>query len=223
LSYPYLAAEMLWYLSGDLSVSGIKKYASMWSTIADPHGNVNSNYGHIVFFQPMKNYDNKNQFYWCLESLIKDPDSRQALINFNQPKHKSTDTKDFVCTTYMQFLIRDRKLYCFSHSRSNDLIYGFCYDIAFFCFLHNLMHRLLVPVFPGLELGRYTHSATSMHVYKRHYAMIGEIANSIPCLSGGFKGLDKDLYEAIMAKSYKDVLFFDCLKDMKKIKCELDV
>jgi thymidylate synthase len=51
--------------------------------------------------------------------LLNDKDSRQAVINFNQPKHKQKEVKDFPCTETLTFLIRDNKLEVINKMRSN--------------------------------------------------------------------------------------------------------
>src|SRR5690606_40517014 len=45
-SHKYAEREWAWYLSGDTSVLDIGQYAKIWLSIADEHGNANSNYGY---------------------------------------------------------------------------------------------------------------------------------------------------------------------------------
>lgn len=173
LSEEYLKAEFDWYNSGEKSIDKIKNYASTWKRIADKNGEVNSNYGEIIFKQELENY-NGSQYDWVIESLNKDKDSRQAIINFNQPKHKS-DTKDFVCTLATQYLIRNNKLISTTDMRSNDLIYGFSFDFPFFSYIQQRVLNDLKETYPQLKLGENIHTATSLHVYERHFNMIEEI------------------------------------------------
>jgi thymidylate synthase len=55
--------------------------------------------------------------------------------------------------------------------RSNDLIYGFSYDVPWFNYLHRFVAEKL-----HMKVGKYRHFATSMHVYKRHFEMVEKIA-----------------------------------------------
>jgi len=48
--------------------------------------------------------------------------------------------------------------------RSNDLVYGFCNDQ--YCFSKLLE---LVSSLTGYKVGKYTHFATDMHIYERHF------------------------------------------------------
>lgn len=173
LSIEYLQKEFDWYMSGDKSINNIKNYASMWEKIADKNNEVNSNYGEIIFKQKLDNF-NGSQYDWVINQLKNDKDSRQAIINFNQPKHKS-DTKDFVCTLATQYLIRDNKLISTTDMRSNDLIYGFSFDFPFFSYIQQKVLSDLKDTYPNLKLGENIHTATSLHVYERHFDMIEDI------------------------------------------------
>lgn len=164
LSMKYLKGELKWYMSQDLSIKNIVKYSKFWKKIADKNGMINSNYGNIVF------NNNNFQWDWCIKRLKNDKSSRQALINYNQPKYKYKGNKDFVCTIAQQFLIRNNKLDSIVFMRSQDLIYGFSYDIIWFTLLQKWMAREV-----GVELGKYYQFDTSLHVYKRYFKMIKEV------------------------------------------------
>ena len=86
LSKKYLAAELEWYKSGDLNIEKIKKYSSMWSKICDENGNINSNYGYWAKYYMCS--EHITQFNWCIKELYEDPNSRRAIINYNNPDHK---------------------------------------------------------------------------------------------------------------------------------------
>jgi len=173
-SNKYLLKELEWYNSGDRSVKEIGKYASLWNKIADENGNVNSNYGHIAFFQELEKFDG-NQFDWVVESLKDDKDSRQAIINFNQTHHKYENVKDFVCTINTQYLIRNNKLISITNMRSNDVIFGFGNDIPFFSNLQTQIFKNLKEHYSNLRLGPMYHTAGSLHVYERHFEMLDNI------------------------------------------------
>lgn len=177
LSRKYIDKEIEWYLSGDKSIDKIKEYASMWKRIADEKGNVNSNYGEIIFFQELENFEG-SQWDWVKQSLLKDQDSRQALINFNQTKHKYLGVLDFPCTLTIQYLIRDNRLISITNMRSNDLVYGFGNDFPFFSYLQQRLLKELNESGLELELGQNIHTAGSLHVYEKHYKMLEKIIES---------------------------------------------
>ena len=76
-------------------------------------------------------------------------------------------SKDVPCTIAMSFRIRNGKLNMTTHMRSNDLVWGFPYDIIQFCLLQMTIANEL-----GIESGTYTHHADSLHIYERHAAMM---------------------------------------------------
>jgi len=75
--------------------------------------------------------------------------------------------KDFTCTMYGNFLIRDDKLYLSMFMRSNDLMKGLVYDLFWFISLMDKMIEELKTTYPNLTKGTYTHCANSMHIYEK--------------------------------------------------------
>lgn len=166
----YIAAELLWYFAGTNNPTFIEKYASLWKQLHNPDGTVNSAYGHLIFDR--KNEHGFSQYGWVIESLTQDKDSRQAFMHFNTPDHQRLDNKDQVCTLQALFHIRDNKLYMTVTMRSNDVIFGFMTDFAFFSVLQYHVYMHMKEVYEDLELGSYTHISHSMHLYERHYDLV---------------------------------------------------
>jgi len=164
----YLAAELLWYFSGRNDLTFIQKYASFWSKITNEDDTLNSAYGNLIF-NKRDNGDDESQWKWAYDSLVKDKDTRQALIHFNRPEHQFRGNKDFVCTLNGMFLIRDNKLHFSTIMRSNDVYFGLTFDLPFFTLLQQQMYRHLKPVYPELELGTYTQFDVSLHAYERNF------------------------------------------------------
>ena len=167
----YIAAEFMWYFLGRNDVKFISRYAKFWETIQNPDGTVNSSYGNLLF--NTRNEHGFTQYEWALKSLLKDKDSRQAVLHFNLPCHQSLTNKDFVCTMYASFLIRNNKLRMSVKMRSNDVVLGLPTDIAFFTSLQQqtLLH-LKEVAYPDLELGSYSHIVDSMHIYSRDFEKV---------------------------------------------------
>lgn len=167
LNIKYLNAEMNWYKSGNLNIKYINKYSSFWKTIADNNKTINSNYGFIALIEK---FNGISQYEWCVNSFKKDKFTRQAIINYNQPKFKYNNNKDFVCSISQQFIFRNNQLDCVVLMRSNDLIYGFSYDVPWFTYLQIKIANEL-----NLKLGYYNHYACDMHVYEKHFKIIKKI------------------------------------------------
>jgi thymidylate synthase len=164
----YLRGEMEWYKSGSLFAKDIAEHSKFWSKLADTNGTVNSNYG---FLSMVEKWSGKSQLEWCIDSLKKDRNTRQAIINYNQPRHKYEGNKDFVCTISQQFVVREDKLDTVVLMRSNDLIFGLTYDMPWFSYLLQEVSKAT-----DIPIGNYHHYASSLHVYKKHFKMLGDIA-----------------------------------------------
>ena len=169
-NWKYLAGELAWYLHRDNDVDYIGKYSKMWSTLTNPDSNeINSNYGSLVI--------NDEQFGWVVESLKKDINSRQAIMFFNQPKFQFEGNKDFVCTMYSNFFVRENTLMMKIQMRSNDIFFGLTFDAPFFSFLMQSVHHILLKDYPDLKLGHYFHYADNLHFYERHFELAETIVN----------------------------------------------
>jgi len=170
--FKYIAAELLWYFMGRSDVEYISKFAKFWESIQNEDGTVNSSYGNLLFTN--KNEHGLTQYQWALESLIKDKDSRQAILHFNLPIHQRHGNKDFVCTVYGIFQIRNNRLNFTVHMRSNDVILGLPTDVAFFATLQSQMlkHLRQHGGYSELSMGTYTHIANSFHLYERHFDLV---------------------------------------------------
>ncbi|AXU94711.1 thymidylate synthase [Erwinia persicina] len=173
----YLTRELLAYFSGKLKAEeGLAKASKFWMTLTDEDGNVNSNYGYYVFYEPVENYG--NQYNWVKTVLINNNDSRRAIININQNYHKS-ETKDFPCTVGIQFYIKDNHLFCEVMSRSTDVITGLPYDMGFFSFLHELMWKDLTESgIPNLMLGNTVMKTTFTQIYDKSLSKANIVAES---------------------------------------------
>lgn len=171
--YKYIAGELLWYFLGRNDVAFIEKFASFWKNIQNEDGTVNSAYGNLLF-NPSTD-SGLSQYEWALSSILKDKDTRQAIMHFNLPKHQLYSNKDFVCTMYGNFHIRDNKLHFSINMRSNDAILGTATDIAFFTILHQHALLHLKETYPDLEIGTYTHKVDSFHIYERHFGLVSDM------------------------------------------------
>ena len=166
MSWKYFAGEIGWYLMKDRNIAFINNFSSFWKNIADEEGNINSNYGDILFGEQLR---------WAYESLKNDENTRQAIAFVNQPKYQVPGNKDFVCTMYLNFWIREDRLYMKVQMRSNDIFYGLSYDAPFFATIHQQMYHWLKPDNEKLNLGTYYHCADNIHYYERHFEMADDI------------------------------------------------
>lgn len=133
----YLCRELIAYFKGSLNIrDGLLQASSYWKNMTDETGQITSNYGYYVFHERPHG---ETQYEWVLSHLVKNQQTRQALISINQTHHKNRKVRDFPCTIALQFLVRDGSVCCEVMSRSCDIIFGLPYDLGFFSFLTELV------------------------------------------------------------------------------------
>lgn len=99
-----------------------------------------------------------------LEKLKEDHDTRQALLTIHRVDDSIVKTKDPPCTITLQFTIRDEKLNMHVYMRSNDIVWGTPYDVFVFTTIQKVFANTL-----GIPVGKYYHTATSLHMYERDF------------------------------------------------------
>lgn len=162
ISEKYALGELNWYWAGSNSCEEIGKFAKKWLSITDDGITNNSAYGFIL--EKKYGFDQIEQ---VINLLKKDKNTRRAVLNISDPAIDRINTKDMQCTIAIQFLIRNNKLNTTVYMRSNDIIFGFPYDYIYFISLAYYISSKL-----GIELGTYTHIATSLHLYDSGYKYI---------------------------------------------------
>lgn len=157
-SIAYLCGELIWYFAKSDELKFISKFSSFWKKISDDGEHCNSAYGHIV--HERYGYD---QLEKVISILRSDSNSRRATINFNVPREDKDVTKDEICTSMLQFRVRDGHLECTAIMRSNDVYTGFPYDVTYFRILQYIVAEEL-----NIFVGDYTHFVCSIHLYDRN-------------------------------------------------------
>lgn len=171
----YIQKELEWYLSQDLSIQEIGKYARIWKDVANKNGYINSNYGWIVFSK-----DNFNQYEHCLNELIFNKESRRAEMIYQRPsiwyEYNKDGMNDFICTNNVLCLIRNNKLLYIINQRSSDIIYGFFNDFYWHCYVYmKLYNDLKNKEYYDLEIGEIIFKPDSLHIYERHFNLLEKI------------------------------------------------
>jgi len=176
----YIDAEIKWYESRSTNILDIygpgRQPPVAWQYASDDDGNINSNYGHLVFSE--KYY---SQYERALEELWQNPDSRRAQMVYNRPsiwtEFDENGKSDFICTNAQTFYIRDNILHMVSQMRSNDVVFGYKNDYAW---AQHLMDKLVddynalayVHEKAPIEKGMLTWQVMNLHVYERHFDLV---------------------------------------------------
>jgi thymidylate synthase len=168
----YIERELEWYISQSLYVKDIPgKVPTIWENISSSDGRINSNYGWCVWSK-----ENCDQFNHCANELKKNPFSRRATMIYNRPSmhtdYNIDGMNDFICTYANQFFIRDNKLVSHYIMRSNDVIFGYRNDYAWAKYIQMELYIELLIAYPDLELGDIIWTASSLHIYERHFNVL---------------------------------------------------
>lgn len=166
----YIERELEWYLSKSLNVRDIPGGTPLiWEQVSDPDGYINSNYGFLIWSTA-----NGNQYDNVLAELKAHPNSRRAVMIYNRPSmhtdYADNGMSDFICTYANSFLIRDGKLVSHYLMRSNDAVFGYGNDVAWAKYVQSKLAFDL-----GVEPGDLIWTATSLHVYERHFKFFENI------------------------------------------------
>lgn len=105
----------------------------------------------------------RSQLPQICKILRNDPSSRRAIAQIWRSDDLFVEgSNDYPCTMGFTFHIRDNELDMHTHMRSNDVWWGYTYDVTQFCFLQMTMAKML-----GVGIGVYYHHADSFHIYER--------------------------------------------------------
>lgn len=141
--------------------------------IARPeHRNVISGYTGVV-----------DQLKFVVDSLLRDINTRQALITIHDPVKDDYEfngalksTKDTPCCRTVQFMVVNGKLDCTLTIRSNDLVWGFS---AVNVFNFTLMQEYVAMVI-GVPIGKYYHFVNNLHYYSDKTELLETVAKLNP-------------------------------------------
>lgn len=175
----YIKAEIAWYESMSTNINDIykgeKEPPTAWQATADHNGQINSNYGYLVWSNRFH-----NQFNQVVEELAKNPFSRRATMVYTRPsiweEYNEGGKNDFICTNAVTYYIRENKLHCVVQMRSNDVVFGYKNDYAWQKYLLNKVvdEYLDWNIFDELEPGDIYWQVQNLHVYQRHFKLLYE-------------------------------------------------
>ena len=165
----YIDAEINWYLSGSTNIFDIyvdRDPPKAWEYSANRHGEINSNYGHLIFSDKYyRQYDN------VLTELLENPDSRRACMIYNRPsiwtEFNENGKNDFICTNAVTYYIRNNELQSVVQMRSNDVVFGYKNDYAWQQYVLKTLARDL-----GIKPGFIHWQVQNLHVYERHFHLV---------------------------------------------------
>ena len=173
----YIEKEIQWYESQSTNINDIygedRDAPAAWKYAADPHGNINSNYGKLIWSEQYH-----QQYLSALMELDANPDTRRATMVYNRPsiwtEYNQNGKSDFICTNAVSYYIRNSKLHCTVQMRSNDVVFGYKNDYAWQKFVLDKMVKDYqeLNVFEEIEAGQIYWQVQNLHVYERHFELV---------------------------------------------------
>lgn len=155
----YLVGEFCWHLNQSDRLTEIGHYSKFWDKVSDDGYTVRSAYGKRLI----------PQLPYVIGLLSEDPTTRKAVMVIYD-KSDQRKSKDNPCTMYLRFYIQNDFLYMETHMRSNDIWFGFTYDVPFFQLIHEI-----VATMTGLDTGPYIHKTDSLHMYERNEQQVEQL------------------------------------------------
>ena len=175
----YVEAEIAWYSKQSTNINDIQhgdQPPAAWQYTANDHGEINSNYGHLIYSDKFF-----NQYGMVLDELLANPDGRRATMVYNRPsiwlEFDENGKNDFICTNAVTYYIRDDILHAVVQMRSNDVIYGYKNDYAWqrhvldkLCFDFTNADRYVDG--RVIEPGHIIWQVQNLHVYEKHFHLV---------------------------------------------------
>ncbi len=147
--------EFLWYMRGTSALDVIRYYIPKYVDESDDGFTVYGAYGPRIFDK-----SGVNQFQNVIDGLKKKPSTKRAVIQIFDAADIAKRRTEIPCTCTLQFLKQGDALDLIVFMRSNDAYRGLPHDLFAFTLLQEYVARVV-----GLELGQYTHSVGSLHLY----------------------------------------------------------
>ncbi len=180
----YINNEIEWYESQSTNINDINPESEppeAWKYAANRHGEINSNYGKIIFSD--KYY---SQYNMVLDELLNNMDTRRANMVYTRPsiwyEYNEEEKNDFICTNSVNYYIRNGEINCVVQMRSNDVVYGYKNDYAWQRYVLKKLtedyNRLYLEngwdsdYRKELTPGFIQWQVQNLHVYERHFHLV---------------------------------------------------
>lgn len=144
------------------------------------------------------------QLPFIYEELVRNPDSRRAVIDIRDWKHDTMPGNTSpACLQHIQYFVRGGKLHCKVLMRSNDAPEAtFMNAFAFIMLQKRVADKL------GYGMGSYTHRANSFHCYEKDFKLLDKYIKGIESgvdITYEYESFYKDLMEESIPEIEKKV------------------
>ncbi len=218
----FAIAEVIWILAGSNDLSFLQFWNPRMRHFSDDGVKLCGAYGYRLGSQPKLNptaarklrhgptsHVSLDQLKMAYNALLHSPSSRQVVLQIWDGQLDMPDptpkSKDVPCNLVSHLIVRDNKLDWLQVMRSNDLFWGFPYNVIQFTTLQEIVAGWL-----GVEVGSYTHLSNSLHVYERHWKdleAVGFGSDDIPVNESDLRIASYDSWEEIFGRFVSSVLY----------------
>jgi thymidylate synthase len=164
-------AEQVWFLSGSRKPEEfLRDFTKIWDAFTNPNDVVTVAYGYR-----WRKHFGRDQIAKLIELLEQEPSSRHGVVIAWDPAQDGLSIikkKNVPCPYTFTVNIIGGELHFHNIVRSNDMILGFPFDVAGFCFLQYVLAQRL-----NVKVGIYSHSISNAHIYENHYKAGEEMIN----------------------------------------------
>jgi thymidylate synthase len=151
-------SRFVWMMSASDRASDIAFYQPRAATFSDDGLTIpGSSYGRRI----LSPRPGLNQLAGVIERLKQDPNTRRAFLSIYQPEDAVRTSRDIPCLLSLGYHIRDGRLHATTYMRANNAYSLFPYNFFEFSLLAEMIAAEL-----GIEVGPFTHSVASMHIYE---------------------------------------------------------
>lgn len=163
--------ESIYILSGRRDVAFLKQFNSTISQFSDDGEIFNASYG-----WRMRNHFGQDQLVEVINTLSKDPGSRQAVIQLWDSSDLGKVTKDKACNTQLVFSLNEGELELLIFNRSNDFVWGHAgANAVHFSFLMEFVAGAV-----GATMGKMRTISNNLHFYKELYPKFNHLLEFPP-------------------------------------------
>jgi thymidylate synthase len=176
---------------------------------AKQHGELRYIYGEMWRRWPAKNGRTVDQLQWVVDTLRKDPDAHNTLVNSWNPEFlyemalPDEACRFPICHNMFQVNVKNGKLSLHLYQRSADIFLGVPFNIASYALLTHILAQIT-----GNQPGEFVHTFGDVHIYEKHMEAVKEQLTREPKklptikLDPGFKEIDEFKTEHVTLENY---------------------
>lgn len=165
----FALAEVLWIVNGRNDSAFINYWNSLYRDFAGTGETYHGAYGHRL-----RRHFGIDQLRRAAAALRANPEGRQVVLQIWDPTSdlphedgRPVDP-DVPCNLLSILKVREGRLEWLQVLRSNDLFLGVPHNFVQFMTLQEILAGWV-----GVDVGTYTHVSDSLHVYEKHFPLLG--------------------------------------------------